>query len=178
MSKDSLRFNPPSDLGSGKAVCGLIQLMCDVGSINKYQPMKIAEIGNHCGESTLIIGSFNFVHKLYCVDKWRPPEIIKRLECIENDENKNLIFLNGDSIEQSAKIEDNSLDMVYIDAAHDYDSVIADLNAWYPKVKFGGFISGHDYHDKFEVKKAVGDFNKNYNLKIKTYIDSSFLMQK
>lgn len=171
--KKSLRFNPPHDPGSGKSVCGLIQLMCDVGSMNKYKPMKIAEIGNHYGESTLIFGSFNFVHKLYCVDKWRPPEIIKRLECI-----KNVIFLNGDSVEQSEKIQDNSLDMVYIDAAHDYDSVIADLNAWYPKVKSGGFISGHDYHDVFDVKKAIGDFNKNYNLKIKTYMDASFLMQK
>jgi predicted O-methyltransferase YrrM len=168
--RDSLRFNPPRDSGSGKAVCGLIQLMCDIGSLNKYNPMKIAEIGNHCGESTLII--------LYCVDKWRPPEIIKRLECMQNIKNKNVIFLNGDSVEQSEKIQDNSLDMVYIDAAHDYDSVMADLNAWYPKVKSGGFICGHDYHDVFGVKKAVGDFNKNYNLKIKIYMDASFLMQK
>lgn len=176
--RDSLRFNPPRDPGSGKGVCGLIQLMCDIGSLNKYKPMKIAEIGNHCGESTLIFGSFNFVHTLYCVDKWRPPEIIKRLECMQNIKNKNVIFLNGDSVEQSEKIQDNSLDMVYIDAAHDYDSVITDLNAWYPKVKSGGFISGHDYDDGFDVKKAVGDFNKKYNLKIKIYMDTSFLMQK
>ncbi len=35
-----------------------------------------------------------------------------------------------------------------------------------------------DYDDGIDVKKAVGDFNKKYNLKIKIYMDTSFLMQK
>ena len=40
---------------------------------------------------------------------------------------------------------DESIDLVYIDALHDYESVSADIRAWYPKVREGGIIAGHDY---------------------------------
>jgi len=40
---------------------------------------------------------------------------------------------------------DNSIDFVYIDANHAYDFVKQDISLWYPKVKPGGFLMGHDY---------------------------------
>jgi len=54
-------------------------------------------------------------------------------------------------------IPDGLLDFVFIDAQHDYDSVLKDIDIWLPKVKNGGMISGHDYNpDKFPgVCKAV-----------------------
>lgn len=65
---------------------------------------------------------------------------------------------------EAAKIyKDNSLDFVFIDAAHDYESVKKDLNAWFDKVKIGGVFAGHDYYYS-EVYKAVHEFeliNKN-----------------
>jgi hypothetical protein len=39
---------------------------------------------------------------------------------------------------------DDSLDGIYIDAAHDEESVWDDMG-WYSKVKPGGVFSGHDY---------------------------------
>jgi lipopolysaccharide biosynthesis glycosyltransferase len=66
--------------------------------------------------------------------------------------------------------EDSSLDFVYIDARHDYDSVLKDIKLWYHKVRKGGIIAGHDYLDGeyafeenkhstvFGVKKAVDEF--------------------
>lgn len=42
-------------------------------------------------------------------------------------------------------IEDKSLDFVYIDANHTYQAVKNDIRLWYPKVKSGGIIMGHDY---------------------------------
>jgi predicted O-methyltransferase YrrM len=39
---------------------------------------------------------------------------------------------------------DGSLDMVYIDACHRYDDVLSDLERWWPKVKPGGILAGHD----------------------------------
>ena len=52
----------------------------------------------------------------------------------------------------------NSLDFVFIDAAHDYENVTKDIQAWFPKVKAGGIIAGHDYTWGPEVKKAADDF--------------------
>lgn len=37
------------------------------------------------------------------------------------------------------------MDLVFIDADHRYDHVVEDILAWYPKVKSGGIICGHDY---------------------------------
>jgi hypothetical protein len=42
-------------------------------------------------------------------------------------------------------IEDESLDFMYIDANHYYESVKGDISKWYPKVKKGGIFGGHDY---------------------------------
>jgi predicted O-methyltransferase YrrM len=50
-----------------------------------------------------------------------------------------------DSLEASKLYEDESLDYVFIDAAHDYKSVKKDITAWLPKVKKGGILSGDDY---------------------------------
>lgn len=58
-------------------------------------------------------------------------------------------------------IPDASLDMVFIDANHAYGQVLADLDAWWPKVKVGGVMGLHDYGNDTnwpnfcEVKRAV-----------------------
>lgn len=68
------------------------------------------------------------------------------------------------SLEAAERLVDRSIDFVYIDARHDYDSVLEDLNAWFPKVRSGGILSGHDYvtgrfpQGKFGVRKAVDQF--------------------
>lgn len=49
------------------------------------------------------------------------------------------------SVEASSLYQDGSLDVVFIDASHDYDSVKQDIMHWLPKVKSGGYLAGHDY---------------------------------
>jgi GR25 family glycosyltransferase involved in LPS biosynthesis len=64
------------------------------------------------------------------------------------------------SWEGAAYYADESLDAVFIDAAHDYESVTKDLKAWYPKIKKGGVFAGHDYRQDCGVFNAVNDFFK------------------
>lgn len=59
------------------------------------------------------------------------------------------------SWEAAPYFKDKSVDFVFIDADHSYDSVIKDITAWLPKIKPTGTISGHDYFTSPGVKKAV-----------------------
>jgi GR25 family glycosyltransferase involved in LPS biosynthesis len=67
------------------------------------------------------------------------------------------------SWEGAALYADESLDVVFIDAAHDYESVTKDLKAWYPKVKKGGVFAGHDYRQDCGVFSAVNDFFEGHH---------------
>lgn len=50
------------------------------------------------------------------------------------------------SVNASRAFFDESLDFVFLDARHDYCSVLTDLRVWWPKVRPGGMIAGDDYH--------------------------------
>ncbi len=51
----------------------------------------------------------------------------------------------------AAQFPDGFFDFVYLDADHAYAAVDADIKAWWPKVRSGGVLGGHDY-----VKAVVG----------------------
>lgn len=95
----------------------------------------------------------------------------------------NTILWRLSSEEASQRIEDGSLDFVYIDGNHFYPSVKKDIELWWPKVRSGGVVGGHDYDDvpsdvnveehihtwrvgetHYGVVKAVRDFSKNMSL--------------
>lgn len=49
------------------------------------------------------------------------------------------------SASAAARFADASMDLVFIDADHSQLAVAADIQAWRPKVKPGGWLGGHDY---------------------------------
>lgn len=77
-------------------------------------------------------------------------------------------FLQELSENAARMIPDGSLDWVYIDANHEFTSVVKDLTTWAPKVREGGVVAGHDYLDGvllidgvktvFDVRRAVHRF--------------------
>jgi predicted O-methyltransferase YrrM len=64
------------------------------------------------------------------------------------------------SMEAVKRFSDQSLDFVYIDANHRFYHVAQDIRAWWPKVRMGGLLAGHDYFTYGSVKKAVDEWAK------------------
>jgi len=62
--------------------------------------------------------------------------------------------------EEGVKLfEPESMDLIFIDADHRYEFVNCDVNSWWPIVKPGGILSGHDYGGfKYAVEKAVDEW--------------------
>jgi hypothetical protein len=54
-----------------------------------------------------------------------------------------------------------SVDFVFADADHTTSGLLADIKAWYPKIKWGGFFLGDDI-DWPSVRKAVEETGFDY----------------
>jgi hypothetical protein len=61
------------------------------------------------------------------------------------------------SIEASKILFNESLDFVYIDGDHTYENVKEELQAYWPLIKRGGVMGGHDINF-YGVMRAVGEF--------------------
>jgi hypothetical protein len=70
--------------------------------------------------------------------------------------------------------ENESLDFIFIDANHTYESVINDLRSWFPKLKNNRSIAGHDYSWP-GVRQAVIEFFGENKIKV---IGDSWIFEK
>jgi predicted O-methyltransferase YrrM len=72
---------------------------------------------------------------------------------------QSLIPLRMLSTQAAELFHDSSIEFCFLDAAHDYNSVKADLDAWFPKIRPGGIIAGDDYGVEWHgLDRAVNDF--------------------
>lgn len=70
-------------------------------------------------------------------------------------------LLEVTSEEASKRVQNESLDIVFVDGDHSYTATLRDLELWYPKIRKGGVLSGHDFGSNPEVTRAVIDFRKS-----------------
>jgi len=61
------------------------------------------------------------------------------------------------SVKAATLFEDEGVEAVFLDGAHDKDNVLADLKAWWPKICPGGVLMGHDV-DMEGVTSALAEF--------------------
>ena len=140
-----------------------------------------AEIGVWTGEFSEQICQANPSVQLLCVDPWLkyPDYNEKKNNQGRLDEAYNIashrlgmydcVLMRMTSMQAAATVPSDFLDFVYIDGNHSKYFVDADLAAWYPKIRSGGIIAGHDYQLRkpkhwIQVKDAVDDFVKIHQI--------------
>ena len=175
----SMRFFPNWARDSGVQFTGLMEMIWYVRHRCKAEVW--CEIGSYIGESALIIGSFPFVKKIHCVDKFDVEERKRQFDArIEHLRYKVEVHACR-SEDFYEKIPKGSLDVVYIDGDHSYETTMKDLNFAFEAVRDGGFICGHDYviPEHKGVFKAVNEFVLEKNLGMpQTFKDRSFAVLK
>jgi hypothetical protein len=200
----------------------------DLGSFLNNLGLKTgAELGVQQGLfSEVTLGNWSDCDRYYLIDVWRKldsnykdsanvddniqdllyQETKKRLRKFED--RTELVYIRDFTSNAVHSIPDGSLDYVYIDARHDYCSVTEDLELYWPKLRPGGIVAGHDYmlgfhlgeilsshtEDRYDVcpngtlaarsvKGAADDFAKKHGLRLAiTFRDMppflSFIMRK
>jgi predicted O-methyltransferase YrrM len=113
------------------------------------------EVGTFKGRSAAFLGVeiLNSGKRiaLHCVDYWDAPDEPDLLATFTANlaplvsKGLSLTLHREASIAAAARFADRSIDFLWLDAGHRYDDVLADLQAWLPKVRDGGVIGGDDY---------------------------------
>lgn len=116
--------------------------------------------GLNSGKQFTMVGldSFTFENQLQTFQENMQP-IINNFE---------VIIDQSDSADKY--FEDESVDFCFIDACHLYENVKADILAWWPKIKRGGVIAGHDLCQEHPgIYQALNEmWGDNYS---KEYLD-------
>ena len=145
------------------------------------------EIGVERGRNSKNILKELNIEKLYLIDAWDNYKGIDGiwlnmdgnyeyvLSILGNDKRVEIIKNHSNVVVNDFK--NNSLDFVYIDANHKYEYAYQDINLWFPKVKEGGIIGGHDVCLP-AVLNAVTEFCSNKNIKFQTEIPDWYFIKQ
>lgn len=123
--------------------------------------------------------------RLYLIDPWetQPIDIYREDDgrfnhhaayeqaCDLSRKDPRAILLKGLSCDVVHTFSNETMDFVYIDANHAYEYVKQDMDIWWPKVKPGGMLCGHDFYNCTthpfynEVERAVNEWTSDRNVK-------------
>lgn len=110
-----------------------------------------------------ILGQWTKCKQYTLVDVWGQQENYDDIANVSNDEQEAILreahsrldkfgkrgtkveFLRMLTSEAAPHIPDGSLDFVYVDARHDYCGVKEDMELYWPKLREGGIMAGHDF---------------------------------
>jgi len=168
----------------------------------RHKPIAGAEVGVLRGKlSHALLAHCPNLDTLYMVDRWEPAGAdaaswsrLNREPCnqltadqhaehyaaataVARRHHGRAVVIPAASLVAAESIPDGSLDFVFLDADHQYESVVADIAAWLPKLKTSplSWIGGHDYDDTDrrigwgpEVKRAVDEAAEEHGWTLET----------
>jgi predicted O-methyltransferase YrrM len=143
----------------------------------------IVEVGVWHGKTTFALSAFTSngevgYEKLYAIDTFQGSEehqaelqgssFEEDYRAFLKEKNLNKVEVIKDfSTNACHRFEDESVDLVFIDASHDYENVKADILAWMPKIKKGGMIMFHDYPEPTDPNGGFEDLTKAVNFYVR-----------
>jgi len=182
-TKEIVYFTPPWPWFDGHSmlmpqddVNCLLELVAKCRRSEKHSA-RIVEVGSFVGQAACAIAGSAIPCRVICVDAWQP----NRTDCdtislrVSGATNfyyegflrntlpfPNIRNIKMQSVDAAKLFADGSLDMVFIDAGHEYEEVVSDISAWLPKVRSGGILCGHDFNQFAGVRLAVEELVPDY----------------
>lgn len=158
------------------------------------------EVGTHRGDYAECLLRCWKGDKLYCIDPWENPPGYEEQAALlwggaktrdeDMEETRRVLspypgrfeLLEGRSDQIVHDFALSSLDFVYVDGDHRYESVLYDLLQWYPRLKIGGILAGHDFIQPGEahswageIQKAVLEFSSQFSLDVHLIVEEGGL---
>jgi predicted O-methyltransferase YrrM len=139
--------------------------------------MQAVEVGSWKGATGGAIGQVLKENdgKLFCCDPWANAtcnadhsdilEIFKK-NISELELEDNVVIIREQSIDAYKHFEDESLDIVFLDGLHMYNYIAPDIIYFYPKVKKGGIIAGHDLNIRYETLNSEQQKEVDENINV------------
>jgi hypothetical protein len=124
------------------------------------RPSVFVEVGSYQGQSAAFLG-VELINRripctLHCIDPWERPNDQTNGDEIRAAFERNVLpvaSVLGDrfrfhavpSVDAATLFTDAAVDVVWLDGDHSFDGVLSDIDAWWPKLKPGGFMGGDDF---------------------------------
>jgi len=145
----------------------------------------VLEIGVFKGRSTAVMApvclangcDYHVVDNFWGAEECDPATIVQRSEKVLTIFRRNMKSIGlwdritvhkSDSYAATAAFPHATLGLCFIDADHSFEGVTRDLESWWPKVRPGGVLAGHDYSSsrRHSVIPAVDAFVESENLRL------------
>lgn len=169
----------------GATIAGDLEVLKKLVKSFGNQPVQVVELGTFIGDSAKAMSDAGAI--VHTIDNWKgslrdlshstyrvygKDQVRFAMQRNLGRRLHNTVFsYEGDSAKAADTWHGDKVDMVFIDAGHEYDEVKRDIDAWLKHVRVGGILSGHDYCPAFPgVMKAVqekfgeGAFNVDGNV--------------
>lgn len=147
--------------------------LCNI--INKLQLTGIgAEIGVHRGFFSDVILTNTNLSMLVSIDLWNDQYDFNQAYTTLKKHGRRSTMLRQNSLVAAQMFSDDFFDFIYIDSWHIYKHIKREIELYWPKLKSGGILAGHDYVDgwtdqrtdifhPYGVIQAVDEFSKREN---------------
>lgn len=143
--KDNLVLNKGAEIGVWK------------GETSEYLLKHLPELHLYCIDPYQVYEHYRKHHHL---GHYEDPALLNELAeavrgRLERKFPNRLTWLQMKSVEAAERVPAESLDFVFIDGNHGHEYVLQDIEVWTPKVRSGGFVTGHDYYSNKDSKECV-----------------------